>query len=163
MGEGRSGSKDFREGGINPAFSLLAVLLSGQVASCPLCRSCFSRCRARVISLLWCTTVNGILFLSHREEARLDKTPCGRAHPMPPGGACSAAPDGDATTNYFSYRVRPNAVSSVASGRTGCQILILTSPPWGQSLAVHGTVGCCSPSSQGPTVSGLDQMSLSCH
>lgn len=149
MGEGRSGSKDFQEGDISPAFILLTDLSSRLVVSCPLCRSRFSRCRASVIFLLWCVTVNGMLFLSHREEARLDETPCGRAHPMPPWGACSAAPDSDATTSCFSYRVRPNAISSVASGKTRCQNLILTPPPWGRSLAVHSTVGRGSPSRPG--------------
>lgn len=148
-GEQKSGFKDFREGGINPAFILLApVLSSGLVVSCPLCRGCFSRCRESVIFSPWSSTLNGILFLFCREEARLDKTACGRGRPTATRCAWSTAPGSDATTNCFLYKVRPSAISSVASGITQGQVLILISPPGAKSW-LFSTLGCYSPSCPG--------------
>lgn len=163
-GEQKSGFKDFREGGINPAFILLTpILSSGLVVSCPLCRGCFSRCRESVIFSLWSSTLNGILFLFCREEARLDKTACGGGHPTAtrlcmvnsPGQRCHPQLlliQGEAKCHFLCCQWHKSRSSSdpnltTLGLRVGC------SPLW---AAIH-------PPAQGPMVSGIDQMSRRCY
>lgn len=132
-GEGRSGFKGFQEGGITPAFILLAPGLSwGLVGSSPY-RGSIPRCRGSLFSYRegeeWGT-------LPSPRDRQASRTQHGPRAPPPlllPHGEWSATPRRATVTCCFLSKVRPRLSSSVASGITQGPVLILTSLPGANS------------------------------
>lgn len=127
------------------AAPVLSFWARGPLLSFPFRRGCFPR-QSVIFLPRGSLPLNRVWFPFLREEARLDETARGGAHPTattnsPPQRCC------------FSYGVTPSLISPVASGITQGRVLILIWPPCGHWLAVHSTLGCCSPC--GPGTHGL--------